>query len=584
MFLLKTINYKLSTRPAFSLIEVVLSVALFAMLVTSMFGAYIYSQESVSLAGARNRASLIAEEGLEATRSIRDASFGSLVDGTYGLTQSGNKWILSGSSDTTDIFQRQVTISSIDANRKQIVSSVNWNQNMTRTGNISLTSYLDNWSAATIKRKNGLLVYGDGGTTSDAIKYQTFDATVGSWSAPADTVDVDSATTNRALRAAKVYSSASRSEKILVSRHFNGTNQSIYAQVYNGTAWGNLVALSNWNNNTFLDVQNFDGTYLSDGTFMVVYSDNTAIPKARIWNGTSWLTQTSLTTLGTGQIPNYIIAKTRPGTNEVIAAFFTQGLDTITQYFNGSTWSAITTHATTAPVNTKRLIDFDWSPQDTTKGALVYTNSSNSRAIQMKIWTANGSGSGAWSSVRASGNQGSSTTREGQLTVTGRSGANEFLTCAENTVSQVICYKTDFTPIFSNPINQIIAPTTDTGLQRSYHIATELSGAIGLSVYSDATNIPKLKIYTSATSAFDATATNMSALGGVVKSVRMIPASDSDDIMIMTADANKDLWTSVWNGANNSIYPTGNGFGFTAHGTNGSASTDYWYDFIWDRN
>ena len=113
---------QLVTSRGFSLVEVLLAVSIFTLIVTGFAGAFLYGQESTVLAGNHVRATFIAEEGLEIIRNIRDASFTNLVDGTHGLAVSGNQWVLSGSSDITDIFTRQITISTIDADTKQIVS------------------------------------------------------------------------------------------------------------------------------------------------------------------------------------------------------------------------------------------------------------------------------------------------------------------------------------------------------------------------------------------------------------------------------------------------------------------------------
>ncbi len=135
----------------FSIIEVLLAVSILVLIVTAFMGAFIYGSESTALAGQRARATFLAEEGLEASRNIRDASFSNLADGTKGLAILGNQWIFSGSSDTTDDFYtRQITISTIDSNRKQLVSNVSWQQNNQRTGSVSLTTYLTNWRNATL--------------------------------------------------------------------------------------------------------------------------------------------------------------------------------------------------------------------------------------------------------------------------------------------------------------------------------------------------------------------------------------------------------------------------------------------------
>lgn len=160
----------------FSVVEAVLAGAIFGLLVMAMVGAWLYGEESGALAGNRSRAIFLAEEGLEAVRNIRDNNFSNLVDGTYGISAGGNKWSLSGSSDTTGIFTRQVQISSNGSDRKNIVSTVTWPQNAVRNGSISLSSQLTywqrevllmNWTSSTIASSFNLTVANSGNETAD---------------------------------------------------------------------------------------------------------------------------------------------------------------------------------------------------------------------------------------------------------------------------------------------------------------------------------------------------------------------------------------------------------------------------------
>ena len=128
-----------------SLVEAILGVALFAILIAGLAGSFVYGSGATSIAGKRARAVLVAEEGLEAVRNVRDENFTNLSDGTYGLAVVGNEWILSGSSDITDVFTRQITISSVDLNTKQLNSTVTWQQTADRAGSVSLITYLTNW-------------------------------------------------------------------------------------------------------------------------------------------------------------------------------------------------------------------------------------------------------------------------------------------------------------------------------------------------------------------------------------------------------------------------------------------------------
>lgn len=141
-------GWSLIRQEGFSLVEIILSSAVFVMLVTAFVGAYLYGEQATMLAGNRLRATLLAEEAIEAVRNIRDPAFSNIIDGTFGLVTAGNQWSLSGSQDVTGIFTRQVTVATVDAKRKIITSNVIWQQNPQRTGSVTIVSRLTNWIAA----------------------------------------------------------------------------------------------------------------------------------------------------------------------------------------------------------------------------------------------------------------------------------------------------------------------------------------------------------------------------------------------------------------------------------------------------
>lgn len=137
------------THQGFSLVEVLLAVSVFGLIVTALVGGLIYGQQSTALAGNRARATMLAEEGLEAVRNIRDENYANLTHGAKGLAISSDQWVFSGASDITDIFTRSIVIAPVgaDDNKKKVTVSVTWPQNPQRTGTVSLVSRLTNWQA-----------------------------------------------------------------------------------------------------------------------------------------------------------------------------------------------------------------------------------------------------------------------------------------------------------------------------------------------------------------------------------------------------------------------------------------------------
>jgi Tfp pilus assembly protein PilV len=134
-------------KRGFSLVEAMLAIALFSMFATAFTTTILYGEETTALSGERMRAAMLAEEGAEAVRNIRDQNFTNLADGTYGLSTAGPQWELSGTEDVTEGFTRRITISDIDTNRKNILSTVSWNQNAGREGTVSLAMEITNWRA-----------------------------------------------------------------------------------------------------------------------------------------------------------------------------------------------------------------------------------------------------------------------------------------------------------------------------------------------------------------------------------------------------------------------------------------------------
>ena len=127
------------------MVEVILSAALFALIVTGLAGVLMYGQESTAIAGQRFRAIMLADEALEAGRNMRDEDYTLLTDGPHGLRIRQRQWELFGASDQSGIFTRQLVVATLDPNRKKLVATVTWQENLRRNGQIQLTTYLTNW-------------------------------------------------------------------------------------------------------------------------------------------------------------------------------------------------------------------------------------------------------------------------------------------------------------------------------------------------------------------------------------------------------------------------------------------------------
>ena len=133
------------TERGFSLIESVLAISMLGLFATIFIGAMIYGTQSGLISGNHARAVLLAEEGLEAVRSMRDNDYTSVSGGSYGLSIVGGDWQLTPGSDVTGIFTRTITISTVSATSKNVVSTVTWQQGPQGSKDVSVSTRLTDW-------------------------------------------------------------------------------------------------------------------------------------------------------------------------------------------------------------------------------------------------------------------------------------------------------------------------------------------------------------------------------------------------------------------------------------------------------
>ncbi len=131
----------------FSLVEILLAAALFALTISVFVGAIIYGLDTAVMAGQQARAVELAQEGLEAARNIRDGNFNNLRDGNFGLVVQNGVWVLAGGPDITGIFSRQITIAPVvnSTSTQDVTVTVTWPENLQRDGSVSLESWLTDW-------------------------------------------------------------------------------------------------------------------------------------------------------------------------------------------------------------------------------------------------------------------------------------------------------------------------------------------------------------------------------------------------------------------------------------------------------
>ena len=136
-----------------TLIELLIAIAIFVVGVTGLTYFILDSYASGRLAEEIVVANFLAEEGLEAARSIRDNDWSALNVGEHGLVISGNNWIFSGTeenvSDLLGKGTRKIIIEELspaDPDRKKITSRISWEFTPARLQNVQLVTYFTNFA------------------------------------------------------------------------------------------------------------------------------------------------------------------------------------------------------------------------------------------------------------------------------------------------------------------------------------------------------------------------------------------------------------------------------------------------------
>ncbi|TRZ79469.1 prepilin-type N-terminal cleavage/methylation domain-containing protein [bacterium] len=159
----ESINAKIIMRnkTGFSIIELLIAMAVFVLLSASISVLMFSGEDLLRINLVSYKALLYAQEGIEAVRSIRDGDWQYLTQGSHGLAQEGTAWIFSGISDIIEEkYRRSITLISINENKFEVISQVNWFNNFGQEKNMILKSYLTNWQR-TQQAGSGVIDLGD---------------------------------------------------------------------------------------------------------------------------------------------------------------------------------------------------------------------------------------------------------------------------------------------------------------------------------------------------------------------------------------------------------------------------------------
>lgn len=379
-FPISNFKYQISNKKGFSVLEVILAAALFVMFSAGAITVVVSGYNANRLGSEFTVANQFVSEGIEAVRSIKNQSFSNLINtNSTGVDRVGNVWAFGGANDTlihntSDDYTRVIKVEDVlrdcegnmvtsggtaDPDMKKITSTVNWNFNSARPESLSMISYLADWEKPIPQPSPpaGPIMMAYSQTTSIPY-YRIWNGS--SWGAEAQANSVGSGNVNFV----RLKSSRTRNEAILATQDSDGR---IYTQVWNGTSWGAIELMGTTGSN--INFRIFDLEYEKNGDRAVIAYHpvaNSADFAYRVWDGSSWSSDTTITAPPTTGVVRWIEMAASPisTSNDIAMIMLDTNLDVYGMLWNGTSWDDMgvtstwdTTAGTTTGNTLRKAVD-----------------------------------------------------------------------------------------------------------------------------------------------------------------------------------------------------------------------------------
>ncbi len=387
----------MNIKKGFSLVEVILAMALFMIFSSAVVKGLISGLDSNRLSGEQAKAKAYAVEGLEAIRSVRNQNFASLTNAspTPGVARVGNLWSYTGSNNVFDTkYNRTVVVSTVnrnasgdivpaptgtlDPNTKKVESKVSWNFTTARSEEVSLTTYLTNWRAAIASAGNfsPMMVYSK---TTALPYYRIWNGTTWGAESTANVVGGN-------INFMKLAVSRTRNEAVMATLD---SNSNLYAQVWDGTSWGNAINVNTAASG--VDKRSFDMAYEKNSDRLIfVYRTAGAATNLsyKIWDGSTWSAAVVIPVPTTGVVSWVDVAANPVSTsNELSFILIDANSDVYGMVWDGTSWNDMGVNTVWDPNGstfTAKSIDVEYE-QNTGKAMFMW-GTSTSGSISYRTW------------------------------------------------------------------------------------------------------------------------------------------------------------------------------------------------------
>ena len=229
-----------------------------------------------------------------------------------------------------------------------------------------------------------LLVYGEG--TDSIPKYRQWDGSV--WGSEAEMLTIDSP-----LSWARTKAATTREEYIAATV---GSDGDVNVQIFGTGEWSNLQKMTTNMGDT--NSRGFDVTYETvSGDAMVVYCDSTVTPKYRIWNGSTWGSETSVG-LTLANNCEWVELASNPESNEIVVLVADAlGSSYSARVWSGTAWGNTTSHGSIVDEDHQGMtVAYESNGGGT---AVIVTSDGNPARFEWNSWTT----AGGWGTAGTQG-------------------------------------------------------------------------------------------------------------------------------------------------------------------------------------
>ena len=323
-------------------------------------------------------------------------------------------------------------------------------------------------------------------------------------------------------------SAPTRNESILGTIDFHSD---LNVQVWNGSAWGEVVELST---NTYNTRKSFDIAYeQSTGRAMVVYRNNSVsntVPAYALWDGTGW-THGSVQSIGNGTIIQVRVVPD-PGSDEIMLVTMDTNCDVYAQVWDGSAWGNVWTLTTEGYTYDWQC--FDIAYENATGDAMVVwaENSANSYNVRYQIWN------GAWSGPTIIRSH-----RTFQIRLASDPNSDHILMGALEAWYDINVSIWDGSSWGSH---EVVELDSCEAYRRCFDVAFEQNSGDAIVVWGDYSGTPKYRIWNG--TGWDAEQ-SASGVGHYSNWVRLATIPHTDELFLVTANRDNDINIQKWDGS-----------------------------------